>query len=132
MYPFDGVLRHVAGHELRHHHEPLAHEPLLLLLRDLGSGPILFRHGSRGKEKQRSLSLKNLSLFRCKENDKKETIDGVRGRKGAQAQLFAFIALRCHNRGGKATVLTRNSKGCSKPMFTRLSYSSHITTTTPR
>jgi hypothetical protein len=47
-----GVLRHVVGHEHRRRHEPLAHERLQMVLCDLGWGLVLFRHGSRGKEKQ--------------------------------------------------------------------------------
>jgi hypothetical protein len=39
------VLWHVAGRELRCHHKPLVHEALQVTLRDLGRGPILFRHG---------------------------------------------------------------------------------------
>jgi hypothetical protein len=52
-----GVLGHAIGLELRR----LAHEALQVLLCVLGRGRILFCHDSRAKEKQRSLSTKNLS-----------------------------------------------------------------------
>jgi hypothetical protein len=74
------VLGHVAGHELHSRYDPLAHNVLQVLLRDLGRGPVLFCHVSGGKEKHCSLNLKNLSYFsfslsflRRKEEGKKTT-----------------------------------------------------------
>jgi hypothetical protein len=81
-----GVLGHAASHELRRHHELLAHEILQVLLRDLRRGPVLFHHESRGKEKQHYLKpQKSLSplFFRCREEDEKATTDCARGHKGA-------------------------------------------------
>jgi hypothetical protein len=57
------ILRHVAGCELHRHHQPLAHEVLQVHLCDLRRDPVLFHHGSRGKEKQCSLSPKNLPIL---------------------------------------------------------------------
>jgi hypothetical protein len=78
-----------------------------VLMRDLGRGPVLFHHDSRGKEKQCSLNPQNisfsLSFFRHKEGDEKTMTDCSRGCKGAQGRPYAFIALRCHSRGGEAT-----------------------------
>jgi hypothetical protein len=94
-----GVLEHAADHELCRRHEPLAHEVLQVLLHDRGRGPVLFRHGSRGKEKQRSLSPKKLpflshkhTLFRRKKEDEKAMADCARGHKGVQGRTFTFIA----------------------------------------
>jgi hypothetical protein len=53
----------MAGCEFHRCLEPLAYENLEVHLRDLKRRPIMFRHGLRGEEKQRSLRLqKSLSL----------------------------------------------------------------------
>jgi hypothetical protein len=57
------VLRHVTGDEFPCYHNSLVHEALQMSMRDLGRGPILFRHRSRGKEKQRSLNPQNLPFL---------------------------------------------------------------------
>jgi hypothetical protein len=71
----------------------MAPEALLVTLCVRGWGPFLFRHGSRWKVKQCSLSPKNLpflslslthSVFMGKEKDEKAMTDCVRGHKGAQ------------------------------------------------
>jgi hypothetical protein len=97
-----GVLRHAAGFELHHCHEPLVHEASQMTLRDLGRGPVLFCHGSRGKEKQRSLNPKNLPfpssslfLFRRREGGEEGMMDSARGCRGAQGRSSAFIAVWC-------------------------------------
>jgi hypothetical protein len=60
----------MAGCEFHRCLEPLAYENLEVHLRDLKRGPIMFCHGLRGEEKQRSLRLQkslSLSLFRHRE-----------------------------------------------------------------
>jgi hypothetical protein len=71
-----------------------------------------------------SLSL-SPSLLRHEEEDEKATTDCARWCNDAQGRPLAFIALRCHDRGGKKWALTRHSK----PMFTRLPDYSHIAST---
>jgi hypothetical protein len=55
-------LGHALGHKIHRCHEPLPHEALEVVLCDHGKGSFMFCHGSRGKEKQWSLSPK-ISLF---------------------------------------------------------------------
>jgi hypothetical protein len=94
----------MACHELRSRHEPLTQKVLQVLPRDLGRGPILFRHDLEGTEKLRSVNPKTPSLLlRCREEDEKTMTNCVREHKGVQGHPFGFIAPWCHNRGGKAT-----------------------------
>jgi hypothetical protein len=98
-----------------------------MVLYGLGRGPVLFHHGLGGKEKQCSISPKNLpSLSRHWDGGEEAMADSARGCRGAQGRPFAFIDPLCHNQAGKVMTLTRRSKRHNKPMFTRLLDSSHI------
>jgi hypothetical protein len=100
------ILRHTAGYELRRRHEPPTHEALQVRLRNLKRGLVLFRHGLRGQEKQRSIMPKqtplSLSLFKHREGGEEAMGIHARGHRGALGQPSTFIAPRCDKRGGKS------------------------------